>query len=214
MKSAAIFLCDTTGNMARPWAEAGVECYCVDIQNGFKRSKAIGNIHFVWGDVRSWTPPRRKILFVAAFPPCTHVANSGSQHFEQKGGVMLRDALEVFEACRMAAAWSGAPYCIENPKGFLSNVPHIGKPDYMFHPWQFAGFHSADHYTKETHLWTGNGFVMPLHRPDYENPTPPDNRIHLAAASGARGDARSKTPIGFSRAVFEANAPASIRRAA
>ena len=30
---AAIFLFDKTGNMAKPWADAGNLCYCVDIQH-------------------------------------------------------------------------------------------------------------------------------------------------------------------------------------
>ena len=62
-KRSAIFLCDLTGNMARPWAEAGYECWCIDIQHSIRRDRTVrvgdGAIHFVWGDARSYCPPQR-----------------------------------------------------------------------------------------------------------------------------------------------------------
>jgi len=213
---AAIFLCDLTGNMARPWAESGIECYCVDTQHSIRRDRAEGLIHFVWGDARSWRPPAGvRPVFVAAFPPCTHVAVSGARDFEKKATIMLRDALETFEACRQAAAWSGAPYMIENPVGVLSSIPHIGKPDHYFHPWEYAGWEPSDHYTKKTCLWTGNGFVMPPKHPALNlADVSPDNRIHFASPSEDRADIRSATPMGFARAVFAANRPAAAERLA
>lgn len=157
-----VSLCDLTGKMAEPWAEAGYECWCVDVQHSIRKPKKKGLINFVWGDVRTWRPPQgRQIIFVAAFPPCTHVSNSGSRDYVTKGGQMLRDALETFEACRQAAAWSGAPYMIENPTGVLSSIPHIGKPNFYFDPFEYTAFEPADNYTKKTCIWSGNGFVMP-----------------------------------------------------
>lgn len=211
MIDAAVFLCDLTGNMARPWAEAGVECWCVDIEHSIRRDRqehvGAGIINFVWGDVRSWRPPEgRRIIFGAAFTPCTHQAVSGARDFAKKGAYMLRDGLEMFEAGRQALAWSGAPYCCENPVGVLSSIPHIGKPDAYFHPWEYAGWCGEDNYTKKTCLWTGNGFVMPPKRPALHL-GPPDDRIHKAPPGDARADFRSATPMGFSRAVFHANAP-------
>lgn len=201
----AIFLCDESGIMAEPWANAGVECYCVDVAHSIRRERIEGNIHFVWGDARTWTPPEgRKIIFVAAFPPCTHVTGAGARDFSTKRGMMLRDALETFEACRQACAWSGAPYMLENPVGVLSSVPHIGKPDYYFHPCDYTGFELEDNYTKKTCLWTGGGFFMPkpFIAPGLGKP---DDRIHKATPGADRATIRSKTPAGFARAVFEAN---------
>ena len=207
MKEIAVFLCDVTGNMAKPWAEAGYECYCVDVQHSIRRERVEGKIHFVWGDARTWTPPEgSKIIFVAAFPPCTHVTGAGARDFAIKRGQMLRDALETFEACRQAAAWSGAPYLIENPVGVLSSIPHIGKPNYYFHPCDYTAFELTDNYTKKTCLWTGNGFVMPP-AARVEGLPPPDDRIHKCPPSEDRADIRSATPMGFARAVFEANRP-------
>lgn len=205
MKPAMISLCDRTGVMAMPWAQAGYECYCVDVAHSIRSARQADGIRYVWGDVRSWVPPAGiEIAFVAAFPPCTHVAVSGARDFQTKRGVMLRDALETFEACRLVASWSGAPYMIENPVGVLSSLPHIGRPDHYFHPWQYAGWFADDNYTKKTCLWTGNGFVMP---PPFPGPYlgPPDDRIHKATPSDDRADVRSATPLGFAIAVFSAN---------
>lgn len=215
MSAVAIFLCDLTGHMAEPWAEAGIDCYCVDVQHSIRRERVEGRIHFVWGDARSWTPPPgRQIIFVAAFPPCTHVAVSGARDFATKRGMMLRDALETFEACRQACAWSGAPWMIENPVGVLSSMSHIGKPQHYFHPWEYAGYLpdiEAENTTKKTCLWTGGGFIMPQTWPA---PEPHRNDVWLAPPTDDRADIRSATPRGFARAVFDANRPEWLRAAA
>jgi hypothetical protein len=214
-RDAAIFLCDVTGTMAEPWAAAGYPCICVDVQHSIRRARDAGNIRFIWGDVRSWRlPDDVRPVFVAAFPPCTHVAGSGARDFVLKGGAMLRDALETFEACRAVASWSGAPYCIENPVGVLSNIPHIGKPDHYFDPCDFAGYAEnpeGDAYTKRTCLWTGNGFVMP--EPRRVEPTQ-GSKMWLMPPSDDRADQRAATPSGFARAVFAANHSTLIHQAA
>jgi len=212
MTPAAIFLCDKTGIAASPWAAAGIECWCVDIGHSIRRDRQEGLINFVWGDVRSWRPPAgRRILFVGAFPPCTHVAVSGARDFAKKRGIMLRDALETFEASCQAIAWSGAPGFAENPVGVLSSIPHIGKPDHWFHPSDYAGYSpepEADAYTKKTGLWTFNGYVMPA-------PKPVDpvhgSKMWKLTPSDDRADQRSATPLGFSIANFEANCPVEYR---
>lgn len=215
MIDAAIFLCDKTGIAARPWATAGIECWCVDVEHSIRRDRKEGNINFVWGDVRSWRPPAgRKIIFVGAFPPCTHVAVSGARDFEKKRGIMLRDALETFEASCQAIAWSGAPGFVENPVAVWSSIPHVGKPGYWFHPSDYAGYLSdeaTDAYTKKTGIWPFNGFVMPPKRPV----DPVDgSRMWKMTPSDDRADLRSATPAGFSAAVFQFNAPEQYRRMA
>lgn len=201
-----ISLCDETGNMVKPWADVGYECWCYDIEHSIRVPRRDGNINYVWGDARTVRRPPGDIVAVFAFPPCTHVAVSGARDFALKGGQMLRDALEIFEACRQVCEWSGAPYCIENPVGVLSSIPHVGKPDHYFHPWEYAGYCETDNYTKKTGLWTGNGFVMPPANP-LDGASEPDNRIHFASPGDDRAAFRSATPMGFARAVFLANAP-------
>jgi len=201
----AVFLCDKTGNMAKPWAAAGVECYCVDVQHSIRADRKDGNINFVWGDVRNWRPPAgKRVIFGAAFTPCTDVAGSGSRDWQKKGGYMLRDAIEMFEAARQALSWSGAPYMLENSVGFFSSIPHIGKPDFYFDPADYAGLCEDDNYTKKTCIWGGNGFVMPEKQPA---PWlgPPDDRIQKAPPGDDRANFRSATPMGFATATFAAN---------
>jgi hypothetical protein len=214
VKGAVISLCDRTGNMVKPWADAGYECWCVDIQHSIRKLRRDGNINFVWGDIRTFRRPTDKpIAFVVIQTPCTDVAGSGARDFATKGGHRLRDALEMFEAGRQIGEWSGAPYMQENPVGVLSSIPHIGKPDHYFHPWQYAGWCEADNYTKNTCIWSGNGFVMPSPFPA-PHLGQPDDRIHKASPSDHRGDIRSAAPMGFSRAVFAANSTIHQQQAA
>lgn len=180
---------------------------------------------------------RRPVAGSSSSPPCRRapMTGAGARDFAKKGGYMLRDALEFFEAGRQCAAWSGAPYYCENPVGVLSSVPHIGKPDFYFDPFEYAGYCADDWYTKKTCLWTGNGFVMPDPLYDRERYARglvakkhfdktgeklpdladyPDNRIHFASPGDDRADVRSASPYGFNHAVFLANAPAEYRRIA
>lgn len=179
-------------------------------------------------------PVAKRIAFIASFSPCTNVAGSGARDFATKGGMMLVDAIELFEAGRNAGAWSGAPWMAENPVGVLASLPHIGKPDHYFHPYEFSGHEPADWYTKLTCIWEGNGFVMPkpffdlerfergkaqraekLRLKDKTFPTPdwPDDRIHKASPGEDRADERSATSMGFSIATFLANAsPDAVAR--
>jgi hypothetical protein len=204
---AVISLCDLTGNMVRPWSDAGYECWCFDIAHSIRKPRKEGNINFVWGDARTIKRPTSKpIVFAMAQTPCTHTAVSGARDFETKGGYMLVDAIVLFEAARQVCEWSGAPYMMENPVTMLSSIPHIGKPNYYFNPSDYTGFELGDNYTKKTCIWAGNGFVMPDPCLAHDLGKP-DNRIHYASPGADRADFRAAAPMGFARAVFQANAP-------
>lgn len=221
-----ISMCDKTGIMARPWAENGYTCICVDIQHSIRATKKSkhkvdkfeggGEIHYVFGDARSWTPlhfdntffQHYYITFVACFPVCTHVAVSGSQDYSNKRGrpmkdiPLLMDALSLFNSCEQIASWSGAPYMCENPVGVIPT--HHRKPDYYFQPWMYG-----DLWTKKTCLWTGNGFIMPKAIHEVEPPGVVE-KIWLASPGDNRADERSETPEAFARAVYETNKDACI----
>jgi hypothetical protein len=79
------------------------------------------------------------------------------------------------------------------------------KSDFRFHPYHYAGWNKEDYYTKLTCLWTGNNFIMP--DPYYDSSIEPDNRIHWHSETKDRAENRSATPLGFARAIFNANAP-------
>jgi hypothetical protein len=185
---------DKSGIMAKPWAEAGYLCYCVDLQHPKGQTKE-GNIIKVGADMHTWIPPRGKIMFAAFFPPCTHLAVSGAKWFKEKGLHLLCDAIALFARCIDITDTLDCPWMIENPVSTISS--YWRKPDYMFHPW-----HYGDPYTKKTCLWAGNGFVMPEAIPVF--PTE-GSKMHRLPPSRDRSDQRSLTPAGFAQAVFNAH---------
>lgn len=196
-------LCDYTGVMVEPWAEAGYECWIVDIQHkaGVVRTKA--GITRVGADILSYLPPRREYAAVFGFPPCTNFAVSGARWFKEKGLSGLSSAAALVERTAEICAWSGAPWMIENPIGTLST--YWRDPDYRFDPCDFGGYDGGedDTYTKRTCLWTSPDFVMP--EPKRIEPTE-GSRMHFIPPGPDRANLRSATPRGFARAVFEANA--------
>jgi hypothetical protein len=210
-RGVVLSICDRTGNMVRPWLDAGYDAVTLDMQDAVNPHPH--RIHYT-KDVRgmvdrvaqSWKP-----VAVFAFPPCTHFAVSGARWFREKGLDVLIDALEIVNACRKICEKSGAPFMLENPVGTLSTITdtYWRGPDQSFNPNDYG-----DPYTKKTLLWTGGGFVMPpVVKPGdmFEQPTwvePSEgSKMHLLPPSADRADKRSETPMGFARAVFEANAP-------
>jgi len=199
----AVSLCDCSTVMLKFWARAGFDTYSVDLANKVRRDRLLKDgSRRTFGDVRTWAPPpdaRRRVVFVAAFPPCTHVTVTGARDFKKKGTGLLRDALELFSACITHAEWSGAPFMVENPTGVLST--HVAPPDHKFHPW-----HYGDMWTKGTCIWAGNGFIMP--EPWLDPEVAPEglrSKIHDLPDSSWRRAEREKTPEGFAIAVFLSN---------
>jgi hypothetical protein len=165
----------------------------------------------VGADMLDWMPPRKQIAAGFFFPPCTDVAVSGARWFKDKGIGSLIMALRLVEVSVKIAEWTEAPYLIENPVSTIST--YWRKPDYSFHPHEFTGLCADDNYSKLTCLWTGGGFIMPPSCRDYTLGEP-DTRIHRAPPGPERANFRSATPMGFARAVYEANRPDRIREAA
>ena len=198
----AVFLCERSGNMARPWCEAGIKCVTVDLQPATwvhpNRTHIVRDVKVMAHSIATWN-----VRFIAAFPPCTHLSSSGARWWKDKGLRALIEGLELVEACREICEGSGAPYMIENPIGRLATCWR--QPDYSFHPVHYAGYAAdpeGDEYTKKTCLWTGNGFIMPDRKPGH--PTL-GSKMHRLSPSADRADQRSETPIGFATAVFQAN---------
>lgn len=195
-------LYDYSGNMVRPWARAGYECYCVDIKHEGREVEEAGDggIHYVEADIREYLPPRESYRIVFSFPPCTNLAVSGSRWFEEKGLDGLASGIKLVERAHKICRWADAPWMIENPVSTLST--YWRKPDYTFHPYEYDGFTARDEaYSKKTCLWTSDDFVMPETRPVEEY----DDRIHLMPPTEDRGEKRSITPEGFAEAVYLSN---------
>lgn len=216
-----ISLYDESGNMLRPWAEAGYECHCYDLAND-ERSE--GNLHFHRANLLEIAVQAiicaMKPYFVFGFPPCTDVAVSGAAHFESK---MRRDPFLMTEAADLAAVVprigveSDAIWAFENPKSMLKY--HFGEPDFKFHPWEYGGYLPEDDvhprwpeyipprdaYPKLTWLWASRWFRMPEKAPVYCPPGYSPQHLKLGGTSAKTKQIRSETPRGFAKAVFMAN---------
>jgi len=198
-----VSLCEQSGNMVRPWAEAGFECYAVDLEND-DSTEVVGDgcIHFVQADVRDWQPPDRDVLIGFGFPPCTDLAVSGARYMRDKGLSALAEAIALVAACQETLTDLDCAWMIENPKSTLST--YWRSPDYKFDPFQYDSYTEADEkYSKETWLWTGGGFRMPI--TDGIDEKEADDRIHKMSDSDDRSEKRALTPKGFAVAVYLAH---------
>lgn len=210
LRDIVVFLFTKNTTAAKPWLDAGYECWLLDNQHPEAYSNGgiteVGDkLRLVHADLtRVWLPPfdKRRIAFVFAFPPCDHLAVSGSRWFKGKGLRLLARSIDMFATAAEFCTWSGADYLIENP---VSNIAsHWRKSDYRCHPHHFTRYCEDDNYTKLTCLWVSDGFIMP-EIAEAEGLGEPDDRIHKAAPGSGRKDFRSATPLGFAKAVFEAN---------
>lgn len=213
-KNIAVFLFDYTGVAALPWLNSGYECWIVDAQHAPAYETGgvtdLGNLKKVHWDLgRPWLPPfdLNRIAFVAAWPPCDHLAVSGARWFRGKGLRKLSESVALFATAVEFCEWSQAPYMIENPVSSISS--YWRKPDYTFSPEQYTGYCEEDNYTKKTCLWIGGGFVMPRKLLRAGLPQA-DDRIHKCAPGAERKNTRSASPRGFCEAVFLSNSHAPI----
>lgn len=197
-------LCDLTGAFVEPWVEDGYQAVLVDPQHHyFSEDGPVTRLAMTVDEaMREIRELLTKVVFVAAFPPCTNLAVSGARWFgdkQKENPTFQMEAVAVAEQCRTIGRLSGAPYFVENPVSVLSSV--WGKPDFTFNPSDYTALESGDNYTKKTCLWAGNGYRHPAPQID---PTlgDPDDRIHKAPPGPERANFRSATPRGFARAAY------------
>lgn len=103
---------------------------------------------------------------IIAFPPCTHLANSGARHFEKKrADGRQQQGIDFFMAIANADCDRIA---IENPVGVMSTKWR--KPDQIIQPWQFA-LTDEEKTEKSTCLWLkGLPLLIPAHTEKPEIP--------------------------------------------
>lgn len=193
-----ISFCEYTGNMVRPWAEAGYPCICVDIHQERTDEAFLGggSITYVQADLFDYIPPLRKYRIAFAFPECTNLAVSGARWFQEKGLRGLAKGISLVERCQQLCAWTEAPYMIENPVGVLSS--YWRKPDAIVQPWMYGDLES-----KATCIWAGNNFVVPEGLT--VKPQGVKETVWKMPPSEDRGRLRSVMSQGFANAVFKAN---------
>ena len=208
-------LFDYTGNMVKPWADAGFDTLCVDLLHSYRKPEpgtmaadlmTVGPL-LVGLAERDYSLSDIVMLF--GFPVCTDVANSGNRDKTAKGLRALARSVDMFATCREFSSLVDCPFMFENPVGSMAT--YWRKPDHYFHPGDYADWEPQDNYTKYTSLWTGNGFVMPPEARGDHHP-PMDDRIHKAPPGTGRAGERSVTPMGFSKATFAANYPVVARQ--
>ena len=232
MNKVVLSLYDYTGVAVKPWAEAGYQCYCFDIQHDgrVERFDSGGSITYRCADLHQLKTITdlfqefrfQPVEFGMGFPVCTDLAVSGAAHFERKRQANP-DFQEVAAEHAKRVAWLfdslGCPYFVENPVSVLSTLWR--KPDHTFQPFEYGGWlpvEEANHplypdyiapfdaYSKKTCLWVGNGFTMPEKCPvpcqSFGSST---QHRKLGGKSIKTKNIRSATPRGFALAVFHAN---------
>ena len=160
-KDIVVCLFDTSGIMGEPWRAAGFRVIRLDLFNDQQfRIPEPGESVAVQADLLKGVPEEmlqskflERVAFVAAFPPCTHLAVSGARWFKGKGLRKLADSINMFATASEFCEAAGAPYLIENPVSTIST--YWRQPDHTFHPWHFNQLDAASSYTKKTCLWVG-----------------------------------------------------------
>lgn len=190
---------DLTGNWSKPYQDNGWEVMRLDIQMGF--------------DLHHWNYkalPQDYFKGILIAQPCTDFAISGAKHFERKdadGSTMeslslLYKSLAIVQHFKKGLQF----WTLENPMSRIHKLaPELGNITFKFHPYQFAGYtnQDADRYCKTTWLWgefnkPETKSLDPLQK---ENP----GWKSLGGSSLKTKNERSKTPLGFAYAFYEAN---------
>ena len=234
-KGIVLSLYDYTGEAVKPWAKAGYDCYCFDIQHEdhtvmYEGGGAIFYRNADLHDAATFSAlleefSGRDVVFGMGFPVCTDLAVSGAAHFKRKAEVDPDFQVKAAKYARWCGEFFVAlivPYFVENPVSRLATLWR--KPDYSFHPYEYGGYipeAEAEHpkwpeyipprdaYKKKTCLWTGYGFKMPepkaVECSAYYGNGYSKPMMKLGGKSMKTKNIRSATPRGFAQAVFEAN---------
>jgi len=206
-----LIACDESQVVCKAFRERGFEAYSCDIQDcsGGHPEWHIKEDIFFANKIFNWD-------LVISFPPCTHLAVSGSRHFEtkRKNGVQ-KDAIEFF-----FRVWK-ISNCTENPVGIMGGdgryikeyYPELFermkkygfpfKPSQTIQPWMFG--HGE---TKATCLWL-KGLPNLLHSSTdtlFDKKTHVkgrEQRIWKMPPSNERAKLRSKTYQGIADAMAQ-----------
>jgi hypothetical protein len=208
MKVASFF--DYTGNALKPWLDNGYECHLFDIQHPPGHNIRDDGFHTYGIDLSTaedalfyrWLTNIDNIAFASFFPPCQNLSVSGARWFKGKGLRALQQSIGFFATCTEIAEKLDCPYFIENPMSTISS--YWREPDHKFNPSDYSGYvDGAEDYTKQTWLWTGNGWDMPPRNRAGDLFDEPDRTyIHHQAPGPERANIRSATPNGFAIANY------------
>lgn len=225
----AIFLYDYTGMMAKPWLDAGFECWIFDGQHprGITKSGSLIKVGIYFEANAKLAMAKRikeivgdGVVHVFGFPECTDLTNAGAKHFSGKrefNELFQLEAIELADLVRCVGVLYGCSWGFENPMGVMST--QYRPYDFRFNPCDYAGYlpdgdahpiypdiyPPQDRYNKDTCIWHGNGYKEPKRKPMEpfykENP----GWKKCGGKSVQTKNIRSATPRGFALANFEAN---------
>jgi len=130
--------CEESQTVTIEMRNIGIEAYSCDLE------PCSGN-HPEWHLQQDVIPLlKEKWSLIIAFPPCTHLAVSGAQWFEQKRkDGRQQQGIDFF---MQFANTDCDKIAIENPVGIMSSLWR--KPDQIIQPYMFG-----DSFTKTTCLW-------------------------------------------------------------
>lgn len=187
-----LVVCEESQAVCKALRELGIEAYSCDV---LPCSGGCPEWHFQRDcfDVIEQNGPWDLLL---AFPPCTHLAASGSQYWGKKRADGRQGAAIDFVK---RLYWSNVPrVAIENPVGVLSKA--WMPPMQTIQPYEFG-----DEYTKTTCLWLKN---LPLLKatkrvtPKYcWCSTSKGGKLPYKPKTGYNATMRSKTFHGIAKAM-------------
>lgn len=148
-----LIACEESQEVTKAFRRRGHEAYSCDIlepSGGHPEWHIQENVLDILYPKDSRATLYGKWDMLIAFPPCTHLANSGAKHFAAKrADGRQQEGIDFF----MTFVNIDIPKkAIENPVGIMSSK--FRKPDQVIHPWMF-GYPT----TKATCLWL---FNLPL----------------------------------------------------
>lgn len=202
-------LFDYTGNWSYPFIENGWNVLCWDIKHPDRIVDNVSTFNIDLLDDKVNAEFFYSGIFdnfgtidgILAAVPCTAFAVSGARWFSQKDadGTTQKAVDLVYRTLNIIDVCKPNFWCIENPVSRIASlVPQIGKPKMTFNPCDFG-----DPYTKKTVLY--GDFSTKLKRTPVE--AVEGSKMHrlYGGKSERTKEMRSKTPMGFANAFFEAN---------
>lgn len=201
-------LCGGTGSWSKPYHDAGYTVIVIDpapynptLSGRMTVQEYLDNVYRAYNCYN--------VYGILAAPPCTEFASSGARWWSKKDPSLLNGAIDIVNYCLKIIEWFQPElkfWALENPVGRLrAMLPSLAnkaglkleQPVLIFNPCDYG-----DPYTKKTLLW--GKFNFPI-----RNPVVPTEGSKLWKNYGGKSwktkMERSKTPIGFATAFFEAN---------
>ena len=213
-----IGICSKSGRIVEPWVDAGYVALIIDkgldipVNSMVCPKDGEPRIYKYRSDVEDiiWDSTMSHVTFVSIEAPCTHLSAAGARWWKEKDkndpGLLDREAGRVKMLLDWAEKEATYVYC-EQPRGRLPAWMKKNKgrrPDEWVQPYWYASLADdpeSERYTKRTYIWRKGFHMSWLKDLPIMTPIMGDRTTKV---SGRDKDARSLTPQGLSRAVFNA----------